>query len=114
MEEEKGMKSRETMKDKVRVKGGPGSSWVCYEHHPRAGEMLVVSGTLSALTLFDVTTVSWLLFKKKKKISLFLTVLGLPCCVRAFSSCGEQSLLSSCGESASHCHGFSCWELRLA
>ena len=30
---------------------------------------------------------------------LFLAVLGLRCCVRAFSSCGEL---------ASHCGGFSC------
>ena len=27
---------------------------------------------------------------KKKKISLFLAVLGPCCCVRAFSSCGER------------------------
>ena len=26
-------------------------------------------------------------------IYLFLAVLGLPCCMRAFSSCGEQGLL---------------------
>ena len=26
----------------------------------------------------------------------------------AFSSCGEQGLLSSCGGRASHCSGFSC------
>ena len=65
MEEEKGMKSKETMKDKVRVKDGPGSSGVCYQHHPRAGGRLVVSGTPSALVLFDVTTVSWLLLKNK-------------------------------------------------
>ena len=26
-------------------------------------------------------------------IYLFLAALGLPCCVRAFSSCGEQGLL---------------------
>ena len=71
MEEEKGMKSRETMKDKVKVKDGPGSSWVCYQHHPRAGGMLVVSGTLSALVLFDVTTVSWLLLKKKNNLFIF-------------------------------------------
>ena len=28
-----------------------------------------------------------------KLIYLFLAALGLPCCVRAFSSCGEQGLL---------------------
>ena len=30
------------------------------------------------------------------------------CCKRAFSSCGERGLLSSCGMRASHCSGFSC------
>ena len=38
---------------------------------------------------------------------VFLTVLGLPCCAWAFSSCSEQGLLSSCGAWASHCGGFS-------
>ena len=42
---------------------------------------------------------------KKKKI---LAVLGLHCCVHAFSSCGEQGLLSSYSAWASHCSGFSC------
>ena len=32
-------------------------------------------------------------FKKKKSIYLFLAVLGLRCCVQAFSSCGKQGLL---------------------
>ena len=31
--------------------------------------------------------------KKNKFIYLFLPALGLRCCVRAFSSCGEQGLL---------------------
>ena len=39
---------------------------------------------------------------------LFLVSLGLCCYVRAFSSYGEQGLLSSCGLRASHCGGFSC------
>ena len=39
---------------------------------------------------------------------LFLTVLALHCCAWAFSSCGEQGLLSSCCAWASHCGGFSC------
>ena len=47
------------------------------------------------------------LFKKKKNY-LFLAVLGLCCCARAFSSCLEWRLLSSCGMQASHCGGFSC------
>jgi len=38
----------------------------------------------------------------------FLAALGLHCSTRAFSSCSEQGLLSSCGVRASHCGGFSC------
>jgi len=41
-------------------------------------------------------------------ICLFYFVLGLHCCVRAFSGCGEQGLLTSCGAWASHGSGFSC------
>ena len=41
-------------------------------------------------------------------ITLFLAVRGLHCCVRAFSTGGEQGLLSSCNAWASHCGGFSC------
>ena len=40
-------------------------------------------------------------------IYLFLTALGLHCCVWAFSSCGEQGPLSRCGVRASYCGGFS-------
>ena len=40
-------------------------------------------------------------------IYLFLTMLGLHCCTRAFSSCGRQGPPSSCGAWASHCGGFS-------
>ena len=39
---------------------------------------------------------------------LFLPVLDLCCYTRAFSSCGEWGLLSSCGVQASHCGNFSC------
>ncbi|XP_070244028.1 zinc finger protein 793 isoform X4 [Bos mutus] len=35
-------------------------------------------------------------------------MLGLHCCARAFSSCNEWGLPSSCGVRASHCSGFSC------
>ena len=38
-------------------------------------------------------------FKKLFPICLFLAVLGLRCCARAFSSCGAR---------ASHCGGFFC------
>ena len=40
-------------------------------------------------------------------IYLFLAALGLRCCTRVFSSCGEPGLLC-CGVRASHCGGFSC------
>ena len=39
---------------------------------------------------------------------LFLAALGLHCCARAFSSCGEWELLFVAGARASHCGGFSC------
>ena len=48
-------------------------------------------------------------------IHLFLAVFSLCCCSRAFSSLGEQQLLSSCSGQASHSRGFSCreaWALR--
>ena len=45
-------------------------------------------------------------------LTLFFVVVvvapDLHCCAWAFSSCGEQGLLSSCGAQASHCGGFSC------
>ena len=40
---------------------------------------------------------------------LFMAVLGVLCCSAFFCSCSEWGLLSSCGERASHCSGFSCW-----
>ena len=46
--------------------------------------------------------------KKKKKLFWLLDVLGLCCCAWVFSSCSERGLLSSCGELASYCGGFSC------
>ena len=39
----------------------------------------------------------------------FIFVLSLCCYVRAFSSCDEQGLLSSCGVWACHRSGFSLW-----
>ena len=44
-------------------------------------------------------------------IYLFLAVLGLRCCARAFSSCGKRATLR-CGARASHCRGFSCCRAR--
>ena len=43
---------------------------------------------------------------KNNFLSLFLTVLGLCCCLDF--SCGKQGLLSSCRVQASRCCGFSC------
>ena len=43
-----------------------------------------------------------------------MTALDLRCCMQAFSSCGEQRLLSSCSAQTSHCGGFPCcqaWSL---
>ena len=40
-------------------------------------------------------------------IYLFMAALGLCCCVRAFSSCGERGATLCCGAQASHCGGFS-------
>ena len=40
------------------------------------------------------------------KNSVYFAVLGLCCCARAFSSCGERGPLF-CGARASHCAGFS-------
>ena len=45
-------------------------------------------------------------------IYLFLAVLGLRCCMEAFSSCGEQWLLLVAAR-APHCGGFSCWARAL-
>ena len=38
-----------------------------------------------------------------------MTMLGLHCCVQAFSSCDEQELLSSCNAQASRYDGFFCF-----
>ena len=40
---------------------------------------------------------------------LFLAVLGLRCCARAFSRCDKKGLLSSCRAQASHCGALSCF-----
>ena len=38
--------------------------------------------------------------------------MGPGCCAWAFSSCVEGGPLSSCGEQASHCAGFSCYRIQ--
>ena len=42
-------------------------------------------------------------------IYLFLSTLGLHCCMRAFSSCSERGLLFIVVCGLSHCGGFSCY-----
>ena len=37
-----------------------------------------------------------------------MAVLGLHCCMQAFSSCGKWGVTLPCGEWAAHCGGFSC------
>ena len=52
-----------------------------------------------------------------KFLCIYSAVLGLHCCAGAFSSCGEQGLLSSWGAQASPFSGFSCcraWALGQA
>ena len=39
------------------------------------------------------------------KLCIYFTALGLGCCMQAFSSCGGEGLLSSCGVQAPHCGG---------
>ena len=48
--------------------------------------------------------------KKNLIVFIYLAVLGLCCCTRAFSSRGKWGLLSGCGARASHCSGFFCSE----
>ena len=43
-----------------------------------------------------------------KKMFIYYLFLGFCCCMLAFSSFGEQGLLSSCGAWASHYGGLSC------
>ena len=54
----------------------------------------------------------WLFLKKIYFfITYFFAMVGLHCCMRAFSSCGEQGLLSSFSVRACHCGGLSCFRL---
>ena len=58
--------------------------------------------TIICLLLFNIYR-----FDIKFFFFFFLTVLGLHCFARAFFSCSQQGLLSSCGAQASHCSSFS-------
>ena len=64
-------------------------------------------GFLSSLAKFDLSRLvfHWMDNFLKKFYYLFLALLGLCCCMRAFSSCSEQGLFSSCGAWAPHCSG---------
>ena len=53
---------------------------------------------------FYMSTLLYLLL-----LFFFLAVLGLLWCMQAFSSCGEQGLVSSCDAQTSNCGGFSYW-----
>ena len=50
----------------------------------------------------------WIILLLLSFVYVFLAARGLICCVRAFSSCSERGLLSSCGAGVSPCSGFSC------
>ena len=53
------------------------------------------------------------LHQVREVLHLFLAVLGLCCCMGAFSRCDEQELLSSCSVTDSHCGGCSCGRVGL-
>ena len=59
-------------------------------------------GMLGKVLRLSVLQVCFFFFKIQTYIFLVLAVLGLCCCVQAFSGFGELGLLSSCGVGASH------------
>ena len=80
-----------------------GNSWTTrFQNYPLAG-----SSPVCMNPLLDTCIVFF------KFINLFLTVLGFHCCAWAFSSCGEQELLSSRSARTSHLGGVSCCGSRL-
>ena len=64
------------------------------DHH------LILMCGKKGLHIFRIISSSFRLFKIL--IYFFLTGLGLCCCARAFSSCGEWGLLTSCRAWSSH------------
>ena len=71
------------------------SAWCSTHPDPQALSLFKVCFVLcGALTLNEF----WVLFNKFIYL-LFLAALGLPCCARAFSSCGERgySFVAVCG-----------------
>ena len=73
--------------------------WVVYEIHNSVATSSITVAKSSSLIIFffyggpeSVCMSSDFFFKNS-----LLTALGHCCCARAFSSCGEQGLLSSCG-----------------
>ena len=84
----------------------------------------------TTLNLFLISNLTYFNFNYTSKLNLFSfyikmlqiplwflnfflewLVLGLCCCMRAFSSCREQGLLFRCNALASHCGRFSPWDL---
>ena len=63
---------------------------------------------LSYNGLLNFLKIYWSIAFNGLFIFLYLAVLGLHCCMQAFSSCREKGLFSSCGVRASHCSGFCC------
>ena len=71
------------------------------------------TGNCTESKLELITEIWGVLFFLKKLFwkTFYLLIFGCPgsrCCTRAFSSCGEQGLLSSCSAQVSHCGDFSC------
>ena len=59
------------------------------ELHVLAQKFAICFSTINNISLFTLKKILVI----KKYIYLFLVVLGLCCCARAFSSCGEQGFL---------------------
>ena len=72
-------------------------------------DLLAVQGTLKSLLQYHSSKASSLLCSAFFIFTFFVYIFTC-CCTWAFSICGRWGLLSSCGEQASHCSGFSSWE----
>ena len=76
--------------------------WYLFYYYSLISSFLCSQSSLLAAFFNKGGTILFFLFTY-----LFLAALGLCCFAWAFSSCGEQGLLSCCAW-ASHCGGFSC------
>ena len=77
--------------------------WVCFRitgNLLRYPQMSETADPVRCLLFFFFFT-----YPSKTFIYLSLAALDLHCCARAFSSCGEQGLLSTFSVWASHCAG---------